>query len=271
MNCVYLVTNKKSGKWYLGSHKSSDNVKNGSYMGSGSEILKAIAEDGKDSFQPRVLFEYSDRSDAYKAEHQLLNAVDAAAQSHSYNQTNNSWPKENFFKRTFGSKKGPLTEDQVQEFVDSFTTVEGEGSKEPSESNDFNFESNLGLFLEKGFDAFAAEGDRQGYDDPSTQNWNKQIQLLKVQLDNNVNREMYIKTNRLSLIESALKATDPIVSRGVEFIMKKKRIENEIEFLKEQHKLVEKEKGWYLMLHEALHDGFQDGAKRKMTELTSSI
>ena len=73
------------------------------------------------------------------------------------------------------------------------------------ESNDFNFESNLGLFLESGFDAFAAEGERQGYDDPSEDNWTKQVDLLKVQLDNNIQRELFIKNNKVYTINSSIR------------------------------------------------------------------
>ena len=138
-------------------------------------------------------------------------------------------------------------------------------------SNDFQFESNLGLFLEKGFDAFSAEGDRQGYDDPTTVNWNKQVQLLKVQLDNNISRELFIKNNRYTKLTTTLEATDNIVTDMVDFKLRLKGIENEIEYLKEQRELATAEQGWYLMLHEALHDGFQDGSKKKLGELTANL
>lgn len=133
--------------------------------------------------------------------------------------------------------------------------------------NDFPFESNLGLFLDRGFDAFTEEGKRQGYDDPSSMNWEKQVQLLKVQLDNNLQRELFIKENKYTILKEGIENADDIVGEQLEFIMQLKRAENEMNYLKEQIELVNEEKGWYLMLHEALHDGFQEGAKQKIDEL----
>ena len=141
------------------------------------------------------------------------------------------------------------------------------GATMAASGNDFPFESNLGLFLDKGFEAFTAEGDRQGYDDPTTDNWEKQVQLLKVQFDNNLKRELFIKENKYSILKEVLDSTDDIVSNDIDFIMQLKRAENELKYLNEQIALVEQETGWYLMLHEALHDGFQDGSKRKIKEL----
>ena len=157
--------------------------------------------------------------------------------------------------------------------------VIGENNKQPKKtsnvptsvtsSNDFPFESNLGLFLDKGFEAFSAEGDRQGYDDPTTENWNKQVELLKVQFDNNLKRELFIKNNKYTILQEVFdKATD-IIAKDIDFISNFKRAENELAYLQEQIALVEEEKGWYLMLHEALYDGFQDGSKRKINELKS--
>ena len=135
--------------------------------------------------------------------------------------------------------------------------------------NDFPFESKLGAFLAQGFDAYTAEGDRQGYDDPSSKNWEKQVQLLKVQLDNNLKRELFIKENKYSILKEGIQNADDIVGEQLEFIMQLKRAENEVTFLNTQIDLVNEEKGWYLMLHEALHDGFQVGSKRKIDELNS--
>ena len=135
--------------------------------------------------------------------------------------------------------------------------------------NDFNFESNLGEFLATGFDSYTNEGNRQGYDDPSKVNWEKQVELLKVQFDNKFNREIFIKENKYSLMTELLNSTDGIVSNQSEFLIQMKRAENELKFINEQYDLVKEEKGWYLMIHEALHDGFQDGAKKKINELKS--
>ena len=133
--------------------------------------------------------------------------------------------------------------------------------------NDFPFESKLGPFLENGFEIYSKEGYRQGYDDPSTMNWEKQVQLLKVQLENHLQRELFIKNNKYSILKKGIEEADDIVGEQLEFIMQLKRAENEVTYLTEQIALANDEKGWYLMLHEALHDGFQDGSKKKMDEL----
>ena len=133
--------------------------------------------------------------------------------------------------------------------------------------NDFPFESKLGPFLENGFEAYTEEGYRQGYDDPSSMNWKKQVMLLKVQLDNHLQRELFIKNNKYSILKKGLEEADDIVGEQLEFIMQLKRAENEVEYLNSQIELANEEKGWYLMLHEALHDGFQEGSKKKMDEL----
>lgn len=146
-------------------------------------------------------------------------------------------------------------------------TIKKETSILNKSENDFRFESNLGLFLSSGFDAFEAEGNRQGYDDPSKANYDKQVKLLKVQLGNNLQREVFIKENKLSMLQTALDAADEIVGAQIEFVMQLKRSENELKYLQEQIALVDEGLGWYLMLNEALHDGFQVGAKKKLFEI----
>lgn len=88
-NCVYLVQNRTTGKWYIGSHKDSDNIRNRSYMGSGVELKTDQETEGIDKFHIEVLVDFlSNRQAAYDVEGQILDSVDAAGNTNSYNQKN---------------------------------------------------------------------------------------------------------------------------------------------------------------------------------------
>lgn len=266
--CIFLIKDTTNDMYYVGSHKDASAVEAKTYLGSGDSILAAIEEKGADAFNATVLKTFGHRYSAFRAEKTLLEGLDAANDEMSYNKTNEVFGKKpNWFVRTFRLPKTVVEDGELQSWIDSAKTKNER--KETQEGNDFRFESNLGLFLDRGFDAFASEGERQGYVDPSEDNWIKQVELLKVQLDNNLKREFFIKENKYTILKEALNQADNIVSSQVEFVMQLKRVKNEMDYIKEQMKLVEKEKGWYLMLHEALHDGFQDGAKKKIEELTS--
>ena len=122
-NCIYFVKHNESGKWYVGSHKNSDNIASKAYMGGGVDIRAAVELYGSDAFHSESLMEFSDRNEAYKAEHQLLNYIDAAGNKMSYNRTNNSWPKEGFWKKLFSSKKGPLNNYLLEEFKNKIMSI----------------------------------------------------------------------------------------------------------------------------------------------------
>ena len=268
-NCIYLIKDQTNGKYYVGSHQDASAVEDKSYLGSGEGIKSAIAEKGPDSFSATVLKTFEYRYSAFQAEKSLLESLDAANDEMSYNKTNEVFGKKpNWFARTFFLPKRPVGDGELQEWIDMAKNKNHEG-EEKHEGNDFRFESQLGNFLEHGFDAYNEEGNTQGYDDPSVTNWNKQVELLKVQLFNNVEREYFIKKNKYSILKAAFEASDDIVVNQIEFVMQMKRAQNEMDYIVEQKALIEDEKGWYLMLHEALHDGFQEGSKKKIEELNS--
>ena len=265
-NCIYLIKDTTNGKYYVGSHKDADNVESKAYLGSGDAIQEAVAQKGAEAFNSTVLKRFEYRYSAFQAEKSLLEALDAANDEMSYNKTNEVFGKKpNWFTRTFFLPKNPVGDGELQGWIDLAKTKDQKESND--DTNDFRFESGLGLFLERGFDAFAEEGERPGYDDPTKKNWEKQVQLLKVQLGNNVSRELFIKENKYSMLNEALTHTDELVVDQIEFVMQRKRAENEMHYILEQQELIAQEKGWYLMLHEALHDGFQDGSKKRMTEV----
>ena len=80
-----------------------------------------------------------------------------------------------------------------------------------------------------------------------------------------------LRITKFTQLTAALDATDSIVANMVEFQMAKTKAENEVAYITDQAGLAKEEKGWYLMLHEALHDGFQDGAKKRLAELTQNV
>jgi len=68
---TYVTTNNLNGYQYIGSH-TADKLNN-DYLGSGTALLQAIKQDGKDNFSKKILAIYNTREDAYIAESQLLN------------------------------------------------------------------------------------------------------------------------------------------------------------------------------------------------------
>ena len=268
-SAVYLVKDLKNIKYYVGSHKDASAVLDGSYTSSSEPLNAAITENGIENFEFSVLKGGLHRQDAFQIEKNLLSALEVESDDKSYNQTETVLAPKEFWLWKMFRKVVTNSENELNEWVNSVREFLKGKKKESKEGNDFRFESQLGNFLEHGFDAYAEEGDRQGYDDPSVHNWEKQVDLLKVQLSNNIERELFIKQNKYSILKAAFEASDDIVVQQIEFIMQMKRAENEMAYIEEQKVLAEEGKGWYLMLHEALHDGFQDGSKRKLEELNA--
>lgn len=113
-NCVYLVQNRTTGKWYIGSHKDSDNIRNRSYMGSGADLKADQELLGVDNFHIEVLVDFLDiRQAAYDVEDQILNSIDAAGAENSYNKKNGSdAPPQGRFTGFF-TKKVTISEAQM--------------------------------------------------------------------------------------------------------------------------------------------------------------
>lgn len=70
MYTVYKTTNLKTGRYYIGVHKT-DNP-NDSYLGSGTLLKKAIEKYGVDSFQKEILFTFESPEEAFAKEYELL-------------------------------------------------------------------------------------------------------------------------------------------------------------------------------------------------------
>lgn len=135
--------------------------------------------------------------------------------------------------------------------------------------NDFDFETELGEFLAHGYEAHYNEGIAQGHDDPTTENYDKQVELLKSRLYNRIDREILVKKNKKEVYKSAIQKTSAVVREEIEYDAKLIRLTNDLEFILNQKELAGKNKGWFVILEEALHDGFQEGAKKFFEEFNA--
>ena len=79
---VYKITNKISGKTYIGSHKTAD-LDDG-YMGSGKYLNYAIRKHGIENFTKEVLFVFTTPEEMYAKEAELVNE-DYLAEGNTYN------------------------------------------------------------------------------------------------------------------------------------------------------------------------------------------
>jgi hypothetical protein len=70
---VYQITNKINSNIYIGIHITK-NIKDG-YMGSGTNIDKAIKEFGKENFEKIVLWNFDNKNDMLLKEHELVNDI----------------------------------------------------------------------------------------------------------------------------------------------------------------------------------------------------
>lgn len=71
MNFVYLTTNLKNGKQYVGSHHTQN--ENDGYLGSGRIFLKAVKKYGKENFKREILKECDEIIEARKLEEYYIN------------------------------------------------------------------------------------------------------------------------------------------------------------------------------------------------------
>ena len=68
---VYIITNLKNGKQYIGDHSTND--LNDGYLGSGSYLQKAKLKYGKENFKKEILEFFETKQDAFNAQEKYIN------------------------------------------------------------------------------------------------------------------------------------------------------------------------------------------------------
>ena len=58
-NIVYKITNKKTGRIYVGIHSTNGNFKKERYYGSGTDIKRDVERYGRGQFKREVLHNFS--------------------------------------------------------------------------------------------------------------------------------------------------------------------------------------------------------------------
>lgn len=79
---VYKVTNKISGKFYVGAHKTKN--LDGGYMGSGKYLRHSINKHGLENFEKEILFIFDDPAKMYAKEAEIVNET-FLADENTYN------------------------------------------------------------------------------------------------------------------------------------------------------------------------------------------
>lgn len=248
--CVYLTINKQTGKWYVGSHKDSENIRNRTYMGSGTSIAPEL-ESNPDDFTCEVLFEFVNRNDAFKAEHQILNKLDAAGDDNSYNNTNEAWPKEGFFKRLFSSKKGPLSGLQVQETVNK---IKDSSSLIDEAKPNISFKEQMEMAAKAAYDS----GLNLGMLYASTRAHDNEVAVFKIKLLNHIEGQIDLRDKDIRIIQS-IEKTCKHVSPAT--LAKKVALKKDLEIFTKEKKKVQNDGGWFSIVSNSFTKGYNEGAR----------
>ena len=249
-NCIYLTVNKLNSMWYIGSHKNDENVINKSYLGSGSEILRAVENDGVDNFTSEILFTFNDRNAAFKGEHQILNALNAKGDSMSYNQTNNSWPKEGFFQKTFGSKIGPLTNAQIDEVRKRFKPVSG-SAKEKEGST---FQDLIKSMEKQCFSIGQDLGQKYGIEHQIENN----ITIQRNTMLDSINFEIYLIKSNIDKLKIIIDHNSDDLEAKIDLSKK----ENSIKYYESLLADKENKTGWYNSFDCQYKEGIKEGMRK---------
>lgn len=84
---IYQTTNLINGKKYIGKDVNN----NPNYIGSGSELKKAIKEYGKENFKKEILEYCLSKEELWKREEYWLNFFDVKSDPNFYNKTNKAF------------------------------------------------------------------------------------------------------------------------------------------------------------------------------------
>jgi group I intron endonuclease len=79
---VYKTTNQINGKFYIGTHKTTN--LNDDYLGSGTLLKRALLRYGVENFRKEILFVFDNPEEMFSKEAELVN-IDFLGEQNSYN------------------------------------------------------------------------------------------------------------------------------------------------------------------------------------------
>lgn len=287
---IYVVKNKETKKWYVGSTKQIAKFKDQEYLGSGIAVKEAVEQYGPEVFESIILETFDDRPTAYYVEGLLLEHIDAKGDNNSYNRTNSvtnwktgaDWERAGFKQKTIDFpllKRKLNNDDKLNEWEKIINKEVEMGEYEPGTPvpqptpgptpmpapvrqvvEGFRFDSNLGEFLNRAAQGLTLIGEEAGVKDPSRENLDNQLSMFKDKLVGLLNNELYIKENSLDMIDIVSDTTDDGIKSNTDIRLKTKLINREIIFLKDQMAQVEKNEGWFGKNASILKSSFRKGA-----------
>lgn len=220
-------------------------------MGSGITIAPELEANPED-FDCEVLVEQDTRNNAFKAEHQILQWLDAAGDENSYNNTNEAWPREGLFKRMFGSRKGPLSDQEVESLVEKIKENDSvqQGESHPSYQDNLrkHIEDGAEIFFQKGFDF----GMRYGLPFRKEETLSIKQETLVILLK----KEIFLREKETHKINVIIEKSSPI---GLTIYTKLEAIKDDIEYIQTRLEEVEEKKGWFLLYESKFEEGLQAG------------
>ena len=258
-NCVYLVQNRQTGKWYIGSHKNSDNIRNRGYMGSGTDIKEAQENEGIENFHIEVIVDFLEtRQQAYDIEGQILDQIDAKKDPNSYNRKNSDDnSKSGGFLGLFRKPK-KLNPAQLNNILSRV-------GKDPVGPDDINggdvstVKKNWESLIE-GESAIVGENAyKKGHNAAKVVDLDNDFEIIKTKLVVWLEQAIADENNRHESIKAKLEAAGDISIPEIE----KAKLDSglKLDYLKDEFGKIENEAGRFKMLKAIFTERYREGVK----------